>query len=81
MADVRAGCPWGRRPLLPLTRVCGPPQLASPRVNKALLPSFVGRQVSLVGKTIAVAGPLLTLLASDGQNVTVHLGGAGSPTT
>lgn len=57
------------------------PQLASPRVNKALLPSFIGRRVSLVGKTVGDTGTVLTLQAADGQNVTVHLGAAGSPTT
>lgn len=53
----------------------------TPRVTKATLPAFVGRLVSLVGKTVAVAGPSLTLQAADLQNVTVNMGGVALPQT
>ena len=43
----------------------------SPRVNSTILPSFVGRSVTIVGKRIGGQGSRLNLEAPDGGNVVI----------
>lgn len=47
----------------------------SPRVNAALLPSFIGKKVTLVGRVEGVEGNEMRLRTSDDAVVTVALQG------
>lgn len=47
----------------------------SPRVNFGLLPQFIGKRVSIVGKVEALEGTTLKLRTSDDGVVIVNLSG------